>query len=468
MHVHRRARPWFAWLFAALCAAACGRTPDPTEVPPGGTAKVNCTERLGWLQPADSATELNTFRYAVYVDGVRSELGGAGCTAVPFSSSFQCSAPLPPMSDGNHTLELVAFIVDGAVLESERSAALLINKIGGATAPGSTPATPPWPGSMIVRTVDGLRLRLDRVAENVLDPVDMAFVPDGRLFIAEEGGRVRVHSSDGRLAADPALSLDQRDSGVRIAGLAVDQRFDQTPFVYVLYSAASSDGARAFSLARFREASNALFGEVVLLDGIPASARAAGSLRVGADGKLFVALDDGGDAQRMDDLSSPNGKILRLNTDGTTPDDQPGFNPLYASRVRSPHGFEWQPGSNVLWLADQLSENAAALGALGPTRGGRAVQLASYALPRGTMPSSLVFYRHALIPELQDNLLVASDRGQHLLRVRFDATERTRVTSTERLLRNSIGGIRAIAINPAGTIYLATSNAVATLAPAGQ
>ena len=59
------------------------------------------------------------------------------------------------------------------------------------------------------------------------------------------------------------------------------------------------------------------------------------------------------------DLASPNGKILRLNPDGTTPDDQAGFHPMYASDVHSPRGFDWAPESALLWIAD------AALGEFG-------------------------------------------------------------------------------------------------------
>ena len=94
------------------------------------------------------------------------------------------------------------------------------------------------------------------------------------------------------------------------------------------------------------------------------------------------------------------------------------------------------------------------------------VLLARYALPRGTVPSSVAFYRGALMPAFQDNLLIASEEGRHLFRVRFDSADPKKVTGTEKLLQNAIGGVRVVAVSPGGLIYLATADAIATLATA--
>jgi glucose/arabinose dehydrogenase len=119
-----------------------------------------------------------------------------------------------------------------------------------------------------------------------------------------------------------------------------------------------------------------------------------------------------------------------------------------------------------LWIADQVMEGSAIVAAIGPATGNqrRGVKITSYALPRGTRPSSVAFYGAESVPSLHGNLFIASEEGQHLLRIRFDEMEPTRVLETERLLRNTIGGIRSIAVSPSGTIYLATSDALATLA----
>jgi glucose/arabinose dehydrogenase len=474
MHVHRSRCGWLHSLLLATLATACGqRTPDPPGVTPGEIENVTGTELLGWMQNAPDAATLATFRYAIYIDGVRSELGGSACHRLPFVAAFQCSAPLPPLAPGMHTVELATFTLEGGgVLESARSAAMQVNKaatVVAAPAPG--PAATAWPGDTTIPTADGLTLRLELVSEGLSEPVDMAFTPDGRLFVAEERGRIRMMTAEGRLLTEPALSLENTSADLRLVAVDLDSQFDRTRFVYVLSVSAAPDGVSRFTLTRFQEASNRLFGGVVLLDGVPAStAGAAGSLRAGADGTLFVALDDGGDPRRAGDASSPNGKILRLNPDGTTPGDQAALSPMYAMPFRAPRGVEWQPGSNLLWIADQTSEAAAVISAYGKQSpaGGLGASVASYTLPRGTRPSSLTFHRDGSVPALENNLLVASDDGQHLLRVRLDALTPTRVISTERLLRNAIGGIRVVVSGPGGKIYLATSTAIATLAAAGR
>ena len=406
-------------------------------------------EHLAWTQTAADSAEVSTFRYAIYIDGTRAELTGASCQplASPPSTDFDCRAPLPALSAGTHTLELAAFIVDGAtVLESARSAPLQVIKTGAAATAAPRPAT--WPTGMTVSTSEGLRLRIDRIADGLVNPTDIVFAPDGRL------------------SAEPALSLRR---GTRLLALAADPRFDQTRFIYAVYTTPSRTGPPGFTLARFREASNALVDSITLLDDIPASpSEGAASLRGGADGKLFVAFDDADDARRAGDLASPNGKLLRLNPDGTTPPDQAGLTPLYASELHSPRGFDWRPATTVLWMADRVSGDTARLTAIDSTTGTpkRGVRLISYALPRGTVPSSVAFYRGALMPAFRNNLFVASEEGRHLFRVRFDSADPTKVIGTERLLQNAIGGVRVVAVSPGGVIYLATGDGIATLAPA--
>ena len=454
-----------AFAVLALSVAACRRsTPEPPGVTPGPVESVVGTERLGWSQRAADRTELSEFGYAVYVDDVRTELTGVDCTPSSTAGTFACSAPLPPMTDGMHTLQLAALVVDREVLESARSASLQVNKTSATTGSASNPATS-WPDRIAVTTSDSLRLGLERIAQGLVGPTDIAFMPDGRTLVAEQSGRVRVVSPEGDMLDAPALSLGRdRSADIELLSLAADRR----GFVYAVYVATSRQGSRAFTVSRFREAANVLVGEVVLLDGVDAPREgAAAAVRVDTDGAVFVAFDDGGNSRTAGDRASPNGKILRLNADGTTPADQAGFSPMYAAGARSPAGFDWQPATSVLWIADATSGRASisAVGATVVEGRKRGATLAAYTLPGGLRPSSVAFYRGPLIPEFQNNLLIASDEGQQLLRAKLDAAGRPAVSATERLLQGTIGGIRVVAANPNGTIYLATADSLAVLAP---
>lgn len=451
---------------------ACDRPPSPPAPSPGpsGVETLTGGERLGWDQRAGDLVELGSFGYAIYVDGVRSIIGGASCGTAAGPAGFACSAPVPAMSPGAHTLELATFVAGtDPVLESERSQPVQVVVISGQVGMfGASTAGFPT-GEAVVTATDDVRLRLELVMGGLDQPTDLAFAPDGRLLIAERAGRVRL-IEDGRVRAEPALVLSDvsatADGG--LLGLALDPAFERTGFVYLLYTAPSPEGGPVFRLARAREADNALVDPVVLLDAIPAApGRAAGSIRFGPDEKLYAAFDDGGDARLAGDLSAFSGKVLRLNPDGSTPGDQAAATPVYAVGYRAPSGLDWQPGSGTLWVVDHDSPGSARLSAVAsgdePRRRGRA--LAEYRLPDVTAPGSLAFYRERLIPAFRGDLLAAAGDARDILRIRFDQQDPTRVTAIDQLLQDRVGPVRAVRVGPDGAVYFCSEQAVGRLVP---
>jgi glucose/arabinose dehydrogenase len=457
------------WLSVALVSSAlvsCGGSspPSPPVVnPPASNETIKGTERIGWDQPAADAVELATIRYAIYVDDVRSELTGVSCASSAATNGFACTARLPALTAGAHTLQLASFINDGSIREGVRSAPLRVIVVP-AVAPASTSAPTIRPGT--IRTSDGAGARVELVADGLDAPTDLAFAPDGRLFVTERRGRIRVVRG-GRLLAEPAISLDTiLGADCQLLALAIDPQFARTHFVYGIYTAPARSGDRRFSIARLREASDTLGDPVVVLDGVPASAPPAAALRFGPDGKLYAALDAGGDARRSADASSLNGKVLRLNADGTTPADQGGATPIFAGGLTSPVGMAWHPASGALWVADrgaggpaQLRTIATQPSAASAARDKRGIAGAAYALPADAAPSALVFGGVDGVPAMANSLIVASEGGAHLLRLRFDP-QTARPAGTERLLQDVVDGVRAIAIAPDGAIYFATSNSL--------
>ena len=104
---------------------ACGGRSSGNQ--PGEGVLINGTERFGWDQPAADAGELGTFRYALYLDGVRREAEDVSCGGAPAPAGFACTCRLPAMSAGAHTLAVAAFVIDaGTTRESPPSAALAV------------------------------------------------------------------------------------------------------------------------------------------------------------------------------------------------------------------------------------------------------------------------------------------------------------------------------------------------------
>jgi glucose/arabinose dehydrogenase len=312
-----------------------------------------------------------------------------------------------------------------------------------------------------IMTTDGLRLRLSPIVSGLVDPVDLAFTPDGRILVAERDGRLRV-VRDGRLLPAAAWMLPTPHSDQeQLLAVAVDPDFARLRFVYAIYTTTDARGTLAFSLARFREVADTLADRIVLLDDIPASpGTPSASLRFGPDGKLFAAFDDGGSARLAADLSSSNGKILRLNTDGTTPDDQAGYIPFYSSTYPSPRGLGWYLSTGLLWAANQQGESGrlSVIASEGVRR--RGAVRAAFTLPAGTVPSAMAVYPDSGIAALRGNLLIASDEGRHLLRVRVDPRQPSQIVGTERLLQDQIGGVQSVTVGPDGAIYVGTAQTI--------
>jgi glucose/arabinose dehydrogenase len=367
---------------------------------------------------------------------------------------------MPTLSTGAHTIELATFVVEGAVtIESSRSAALRILFSGPSAF--SVPA-------MLVVTSERVQLNLTPVADGLHLPSDLAFAADGSIFIAERRGTVRV-MKDGTLADD--LALDLSDTMTRAEGgllaIALDPAFGENGFLYALYAVDAPHNGVEFTLARFRYANGVLTDRAVLLDRTTASSSgASGALRIGPDGKLYVALDSDSNGRIAASFATYNGKVLRFNTDATTPHDQPASNPIYSLEHPQPIALDWQPATGTMWVIDRVGIDAGRLSAVSrEVPQSRITSRTSYALPAGTGAASAAFYRGTLMPIFKDNLFIAAEMGRQLVRLRFDPENGSRIVSTERLLQDQIGAVRGIAEAPDGALFIATESVLYRLAP---
>jgi glucose/arabinose dehydrogenase len=345
---------------------------------------------------------------------------------------------------------------DGGLLESTRSAALQVTVVTttadraadafaprGASDATRTPAVQrnATPSAFARATADRSGERqTDVVSDAVVDPIDLAFAPDGRLFVAEQGGTVVVIDGAARTREPVA------DSGSELLALAIDPDFARTHFVFAIYTEADRGNTSTFTLARFREAGGTLADRVVLVDRVPAAASARAALRFGADGRLYAAFDGGGNAGRAVDSASFNGKVLRLNADGTTPNDSRALSPVIAIDVAAPVGLAWPRGARNAWVVDRRNGGSAQLRETGD--GGHA-----YRLPDGFTPSSMAAAGDA------GDLLIGSAESGTLLRVRFDAAT-LQPTGTEAVAIANVESVRALAVAPGGAIYVASATSV--------
>lgn len=194
--------------------------------------------------------------------------------------------------------------------------------------------------------------RVTTYAHGLEIPWSIAFAPDGRVFVTERPGRVRV-IRDGRLDPDPVVGLDAAHAGEGgLLGLALDPAFPRRPFLYVYYT--YRDKELHNRVERLRELDGRFVRDRVLLDGIPGSSiHDGGRIRFGPDGMLYVAT---GGARRPDlaqDPQSPAGKILRITADGEIPRDNPiAGSPVFSSGHRNVQGLDWHPWTKTLYVTE--------------------------------------------------------------------------------------------------------------------
>lgn len=190
----------------------------------------------------------------------------------------------------------------------------------------------------------------------------LAFAPDGRIFVTELNGAVRI-VKNGLLLAAPFATVPALVEGERgLLGVALDPAFITNGHVYIYYTTAT-DGAHN-RISRFTANGDvAVPGSEVILVELPALSPAlrhnGGAMNFGPDGKLYVAVGDDGVSSNAPLTSTPFGKMLRFMADGTIPDDNPfagsttGINrAIWAKGLRNPYTFSIQPGTGRMHIND--------------------------------------------------------------------------------------------------------------------
>ncbi|MGI0006308.1 MAG: PQQ-dependent sugar dehydrogenase, partial [Nitrososphaera sp.] len=170
-----------------------------------------------------------------------------------------------------------------------------------------------------------------KIAGGLKLPTAMEFAPDGRLFVAEKSGALKV-IKDGQLLDAPFLTVPAQTFGERgLLGLAFDPDFADNGYIYVHYT--SGAGQIHGQISRFTadpaNPDRALAGSELAILSLETTGNGfhnGGAIHFGPDGKLYVAVGDHGSSSNSQSLSTRQGKMLRINADGTIPSDNPFYN----------------------------------------------------------------------------------------------------------------------------------------------
>lgn len=205
------------------------------------------------------------------------------------------------------------------------------------------------------------------VISGLSNPTAMQFAPDGRIFVAQQNGQLRV-VKNGALLATPFISLTVSASGERgLLGLAFDPGFVSNQYIYLFYTATTP--AVHNRISRFKangDVVDTAEGEVVILDFdnlTGATNHNGGAIHFGLDGKLYAAHGENATSSNAQTLTNLLGKIIRMNPVADPVAQIPSDNPyvgtatgknqlIWAWGLRNPFTFSIQPGTGLTYVND--------------------------------------------------------------------------------------------------------------------
>ncbi|RNJ77115.1 MAG: PQQ-dependent sugar dehydrogenase [Nitrosopumilus sp. H8] len=299
------------------------------------------------------------------------------------------------------------------------------------------------------------------LAEGLDKPRAIAVSGD-RVFVTEKDGLIRV-VQNGSLLASPLASfrpVDAFDGG--LLGIALHPEFADNHKMYVFLT--YMDGENLWNkLVQITESDNKLQDAQVILDGIPGSSFTNGGfVKFGPDGKLYVGTGTVSDASHLpQDPGSLAGKILRINDDGSIPDDNPfPGSPVYALGYRNPQGMTWddQGGMYVAELGpeknDEINLVTAGKNYGWPERecaGGPGFEETVLCYDPSIEPGGILFYTGDI--DFEFPFLMASLRASNLYQLDFEEG-----LASQKPILSGAGRLRDVVQGPDGSIYVITSN----------
>ncbi len=322
------------------CMAACGGgdgggpfipAPPPTAVTIVAPADL-AANLDGILLAVAQTADVQTTRVEFQLDGIDAGVANAAPYSIGIDTTRHAS--------GQHVLRARA--VD-ALGQASNWAAVTLHFAGRRTQPAGF-------------------VRDEAFVAGLRQATAFATAADGRLFIAEQGGALRVVDAGGLLAT-PAVTLAVDAAGERgLLGVALHPQFASNGWIYLYHT--TRDGGTHNRISRFTlSGDRVLPGSELRLVELPALSAATnhngGALHFDIDGKLYVGVGDNARGANAQDLDTRLGKMLRYNDDGTIPTDNPfcsdAANPacaVWAYGLRNPFTFAVQPGGGRIFIND--------------------------------------------------------------------------------------------------------------------
>ena len=315
------------------------------------------------------------------------------------------------------------------------------------------------------------------IASNLNFPWEILWGPDNLIWFTERGGKIsRLNPATGTIS--PLLTINEVESNGEggLLGMALHPDFATTPHVFVVFNYDNGSGYKE-KVVRYTYNGTTLSSPSVIFDNITASNIHNGSrIAISSDLKLFISTGDAANPALAQTESSPNGKIIRLNIDGTIPTDNPlAGNPYWSWGHRNPQGLVF--ANNKLYSSEHGPNNDDEINIIEKGRNYGWVNVQGFcdqsneqsfcqsdnivepirAWTPTIATSGLDYYNHDLIPQWKNSLLLATLKNSRLYQLKLDDAF-TGITAANEYFTNEYGRMRDICISPQGKVYVCTSN----------
>src|SRR5215213_230052 len=206
-----------------------------------------------------------------------------------------------------------------------------------------------------------------QVATGMTSVTRMELLPDGRILVLQQGGQIRV-IENGVLRSTPFLTVNTDSfSEHGLLGIALDPAFATNHFFYIYYTAKTPvlhNRVSRFTAGTSADPSSELV--IFELDDLKGELgwHQGGNLRFGPDGKLYIAVGDDRNGANSQNMGNLFGKMLRINSDGTIPADNPFFlsatgknRAIWALGLRNPYSFAFAKADGIRMPINDVGEN---------------------------------------------------------------------------------------------------------------
>ena len=315
-------------------------------------------------------------------------------------------------------------------------------------------------------------LNSDVIVDGLNNPWEIVFGPNGDIYFTERDGRIWKMSESGVAKVIQTFPKSGSVEGGTL-GLALHPDFEENNKIYVYQTNLELEfyQNKVFS---FEVDDGTLSNKQLILDGIPGAPwHDGGRIKFGPDEKLYISTGDAINPGWSQDLSSLAGKILRINSDGTIPDDNPfDSSPVFSYGHRNPQGLAWStdglflssehgPSGELGYGHDEINlilkgKNYGWPKIVGDSSEDSFVNPIIHSGESTWAPSGMVFFDSEKISDFTGKFLVGTLRGEHLMVM--DIANDGSLISLEKMFDGEFGRIRTAQMSPDGNLYLLTAN----------